>query len=390
MKILIHHRTQGRGVEAVHLLGIAEGFRANGHSVSIVSPPGVTVSSQVPTTSAVKPRSWVYSLISKHAPEIVFESLELLNNFFAARLLELKKNEVGCDLLYERFALLNFIGMYKAKRWGVNYAVEVNYTTDSLLDIRQRTWIFAGLARLMERWTYQRADLLLPVSSTLAEELKNRGYPEEKILISPNATFPDKFKPMEQDLALKERLGLSGYTVLGYVGGFAPWHGLDILIEASSLLEVKDMKIGLLLIGDGPDMEKILALKDKYSDHLKIVLPGRKSHNELSGYLNLADMLIMPNSNDYGSPMKVFEYMSFGKPVLAPDYPPLRDVIVDKKDGLLFTPGSPSSLAKAIDTLLVNKELRSLLGNNARRQVVESHNWVNRAAKIIGSFDFQS
>lgn len=387
MNILIHHRTQGKGVEAVHLLGIADGLRENGHSVSIVSPPGVHVTSQVPTASAAKPRSRLYSLISKYAPEIVFELLELLNNFFAGRLLEWNKSEFGCEILYERFALLNFIGMRKAKKWGVKFVVEVNYTTNSPLDIRKRTWLLSGLARLMERWTYERADLLLPVSSTLANELEEMGYPREKILISPNATFPDKFIPGKQNEVLKEQLGLSSSVVIGYVGGFAPWHGLDILIEASTLLKMSNVSIGLLLIGDGPEMEKIRGLKEKYSDRLMIALPGRKSHNELTDFLNLADVLVMPNSNDYGSPMKIFEYMSFGKPVLAPDYPPLRDVVNDGEDGLLFAPGCPESLAKAIEKIMTNKDLSKRLGDNARKQIVTKHNWGKRAEEIIGKLD---
>jgi glycosyltransferase involved in cell wall biosynthesis len=378
MRIIIHHRTQGRGVEAVHLLGIARGFTSIGHKVEIASPQGVEL-----TTSKKSSRSLILSYFSKYSPEIFFEIMEIFNNFSANKILEKKRKRFGCDVVYERFALLNNIGARKAKHWGAKLAVEVNYTTKSPLDIRKRTRIFDGLAKKMERMTFDQAILLLPVSSTLANELKEMGYPEDKILISPNAVHPEDFRPSLPDRILRQKLGLQDGITFGYVGGFAPWHSLDILIQSVAMLTGIDQYVNLLLIGDGPMMGHISKLREKYREKLNIVLPGRVDHSDLPPLLNLIDIMVMPDSNDYGSPMKVFEYMAMGKPVVAPEYPPLHDVINHGIDGLLFKPNNAEILSETLRNLLNNKNLMSKLGENARKRVVAEHNWQNRARLII-------
>jgi glycosyltransferase involved in cell wall biosynthesis len=382
LKFIMHHRTQGKGVEAVHLLGIKEGLESLDHQVSIASPLGIEVShtiQEAPSASSTR----IMSTFSKYAPQVIFEFLEICNNFTAAKTLERLRNEHGCDILYERFALLNWIGAFKAKSWGAKFVVEVNYTTDSPLGIRHKTKLFAGLARRIERFTYERADLLLPVSSTLANELLAKGYPEEKILISPNAVHPEKFPLLVKDHKLSHKLGLRDGLTIGYVGGFAPWHGLEILIEAVAQIPKSRNTLNLLLIGDGPTMDIVRALAERFRDRFRILTPGRIEHFNLPSYLSIMDIMVMPNSNNYGSPMKIFEYMASGKPVVAPDYQPLRDVIKDETDGLLFRPNNPQPLARVLEKLIQNPELRQRLGNNARQRVLQEHNWKNRTIRIV-------
>jgi glycosyltransferase involved in cell wall biosynthesis len=382
LKFIIHHRTQGKGVEAVHLLGIKEGLESLAHQVNIASPLGIEVSHRIQEAPSAS-SSRLMSTFSKHAPECIFELLEMFNNLSASKTLERLYNEHGCDILYERFALLNWIGAFKAKSWGAKFIVEVNYTTNSPLGIRHRTKLFADLASRIERFTYDQADLLLPVSSTLADELLAMGYPEKKILISPNAVHPEQFPLLVKDHKLSHKLGLKDGLTIGYVGGFAPWHGLEILVEAVALIPKLQVPLNLLLIGDGPTLDLIRSLAEQFRNRFQIITPGRIEHINLPSYLSTMDIMVMPNSNDYGSPMKIFEYMASGKPVVAPDYQPLRDVIKDGIDGLLFRPNDPRPLSCVLEKLIHNPDLRQRLGNNARERVVKEHNWRNRAIRIV-------
>lgn len=382
MNVILHHRTQGRGVEAVHLRGISKGFMSLGHDVRIVSPLGVRLNDISNSTDTLSSSS-LLSSFAQSSPEIFFEFMEICNNFIAGKQLENQKQRSGCDILYERHALMNYIGAVKAKQWGVKFVVEVNYTTNSPLDIRKRTRLLLKIAKKMEKKTFDLADLLLPVSSTLESELRDMGYPEEKILVSPNAVFPEDFNPDKTNLFTKEQIGLDEGITIGYVGGFAPWHGLDILIQAVSLLKNECKKINLLLIGDGPMRRKIIEMSERMEDCITMILPGRVRHSELHNFMSLSDIMVMPNSNDYGSPMKIFEYMAMKKPVIAPDYPPLRDVIKNRVDGMLIKPNNYRILSETIQELMRNKMLMDRLGENARKRVIEEHNWYNRVQRIV-------
>lgn len=297
------------------------------------------------------------------------------------------KLNFGCDVLYERYAFLGIAGACAAGIWKVPFLVEVNYTVHNDLGVRSRSKVFLPLTRLFEHLVFRKASLLLPVSSKLAGELVNRGYDDRKILISPNAVDPSHFhvnggspEKLKQGLFHK-----SPDVVIGYVGSFAPWHRVDLLIDSCiAAADTESIHIGLILIGDGGSKNALIEKAVPLPKNLHLVFPGFIPHAALPEYIAAMDIAVMPHSNDYGSPMKVFEYMALGKPVVAPDFGPLRDAVDHGRDGLLFAPGKLYELTCAILSLVKEPERRQAMGRTARLRVEKDHNW---KARCTGIFD---
>lgn len=377
--VILNHRTQGKGVEAVHIHGIAEGMRMCGLNVTIVSPPGIAVSRD-------EGKRGLMQIIAKKAPQFVFECLEFIHNGVALQRLLKERKTHGCDLLYERYAYLGVASAVASKLWKVPLVVEINYTSDSDLAVRSRSRLLTFLTKACERFIFKNATVLLPVSTKLGEELVALGYPQSKILVSPNAVDVSSFimNQIRTDNVRERLFPKAQDVVIGFVGSFAPWHRVDLLIEASlSIAGSVDRNIGLLLVGEGENKERIRSQLSATPANLTVVFTGFVPHKILPEYIEAMDIAVMPHSNDYGSPMKVFEYMAMGKPVVAPDFGPLRDAIEDGSDGVLFSPGNIDELKALLRRLVMDPSMRAKIGANARTRVEEDHNWKNRCVCIL-------
>jgi glycosyltransferase involved in cell wall biosynthesis len=377
MKILYLHRTQGVGVEGVHIRGMVDAARDAGHEVFIVGPEGTDP--YAPPRPASKPS--LASRFARHAPELVFEFAEMAyDKRLAVRLAEVVEG-FKPDLIYERYAFFARAGSDLAYRLGVPHVIEVNYTCDDQL-VRRRSKLLLGAAQRMEREIFGRAACLSPVSSRLVERLYERKVAEQRIAMTPNAVAGQWWHSAGEvePVALPEAFP-SHLPVTGFVGGFWPWHGVDRLVHAAARSRDAGQPTALLLVGDGPERENIEQLLDKLALRDLACLPGSVPHDQLAGWIAAMDICVMPHSNDYGSPMKVFEYMGLGKAVLAPDLPPLRDVIEHGTNGLLFD-DSAEGLSDALQACVGDAEQRAMMGRVARERVGQLHLWEHNWARI--------
>ncbi len=381
MKILIHHRTQGKGVEAVHVQGVARGMEACGHEVRIVSPPGVRL-------SVHERKNGVVGSIAGNVSQPVFECLELAHNLSALFMLAKAKKEFGCDLIYERYAFLGLASALASRAWKVPLALEVNYTAASDLGVRTRSKLLQPLTAYCEKFVFGSASILVPVSTALACELEVRGYAKNTIHVSPNAVDLSYFRPgrgvgREQG---RELFRHPPDVVIGFVGSFAPWHRVGLLMDACrAAAESVRVNLGLMLVGEGGNRRDLEARAGRNPENLEIIFAGFVPHERLPGYIASMDIAVMPHSNDYGSPMKVFEYMAMERPVIAPDLGPLRDAVDHGCEGLLFTPGSREELASMLLGLINDPFARREMGRRARLRVERDHNWKSRCERILGA-----
>ncbi|WP_019140772.1 glycosyltransferase family 4 protein [Noviherbaspirillum massiliense] len=376
--VLYLHRTQGGGAEEVHILGIARALEEAGVRVDILSPHGLVrpAAVQAPSAEKAAPKPGkLLPLISRHAPELVFELLEIAYNLLACwRLLRIGVSSY--QWVFERYAVFGIVGSLLAKFARLPLIVEVNYTSKSPL-VRRRSKLLMPLARRMDRWIFNSATLLVPVSSALKKELMHDfGIPEEKILMLPNAADPVQFAPT----ALRHKS--VARKIIGFVGGFYPWHGLDLLIEAYAGIADRFPESQVLLVGDGPELERIRALVSRHGLMERVIFGGRKKHHELPAAMSAFYVGVMPDSNDYGSPMKIFEYMALGVPVIAPDYSPILDAMDDGEQGLIFEQRSVEGLRAALVKLLQDESLAQHLGTQGRETILRDRNWNANAARI--------
>jgi glycosyltransferase involved in cell wall biosynthesis len=316
---------------------------------------------------------------------LLFELAELAYDSHLSRRLSTFCADFAPELLYERYALFGRAGGRAAARLGMPHVLEVNYTCGDPL-VRRRSRLLAPLFRRAEAGAFRRATLLAPVSSRLAHRVVRRGVPEQKVLLTPNGVSRRWWREVAETKPLPLPELPAGEPVVGYVGGFYPWHGVARLVEAFRRCREAGLPGSLLLLGDGPERPLIEAQLEEAGLADRALLPGTIAHEELARWIAAMEICVIPCSNDYGSPMKVFEYMGLGRAVLAPDLPPLRDVITDRVTGRLFAAGADEDpvapLQAGLAELLSDRGLRRAFAVAGRALVGEHHTWQENWRRI--------
>lgn len=384
MRAIYHHRTQGRDVEAVHIHGLSSGLEQLGYTVEVVGPPGVDLdpnSTVAPTTGQ---SATFLGVLARQVPQLVFECLEIGYNLAALPRLLRRCRASSPALIYERYALYNAAGVLAGRLTGVPVVLEVNETVGVDRTRQGKRIAMRGIARWFERRILQSAAGVVVVSGYLRDYVREAGVPEERIRITPNAIDPERFDPGRVDREeVRSRYGLQGKTVVGFAGSFTKWHGLDLLIHAAADLMTEFPEVSLLLVGDGARRRASEQLAADLGISERVVFTGKVPHAEMPQLMAAMDLGVMPASNVYGSPMKVFEYMAMGLPAVAPRFGPLEEAIVDGETGLLFEPGSTASLHARLRRLLVDPAARREMGRQARARVLARHLWKHNAQAVL-------
>jgi len=382
MRLVVDHRTQGQGVEGVHLLGMAHAFERAGAEVAIVSPPGVEVGRPGAAPRKAPGLRGLWWTLAERVPETLFELMEIAYNVPA--FLRIRRALVAprADALYERYAFFHVAGALAARAARVPLVLEVNYTAATPL-YRRRSRVLLPLARAAERFVFRRARLIVAVSSVLRDAIVAGGVPADRVLVLPNAADPDRFRPEISGAAVRARHGLEGARVVGFTGAFFPWHGVGLLIDALSGLLREMPNAAALLVGDGPQRALLEDRVRKEGLEGRVCFAGWIGHEGLPEHVAAFDVAVMPDSNEYGSPMKIYEYMAMGKPVVAPRLGPLADGIVDGETGILVPRRDAAALRTALAALLGDEPRRARMGVRARAHVLANHTWDRNAARVL-------
>jgi len=392
MNILFHHRTRGRGAEGVHIRGVVKGLRELGHKVSILSLPGADpeeelVNKAAPTQAVKQAPAKNKSLFSrlaeltKYTPEFVFELFELGFNLLAWWRLRKAVRQLQVELIYERYSLFMFASVWWAKRHQVPIILEIN---DSCLVHRVRHLFFQRIARAIESWIFSNATGLVFISSRF-QQVAKEAYPNiAPSLVSPNAADLDQFVLNDEAaLALRQKLQVEDKVVVGYVGAFVHWHGIDWFVDLIAE-RLKDYpNVVLLLVGDGVCYPSI---KQRIADagaEQQIILPGRVAHDQVPSYLAAMDFGILPDSNDYGSPMKLFEFMAMAKGMVAPDFTPIAEVVADGETSWLFKANDRQACVERVLALCSQVEEQQRVGQQARRYIERERQWRHNAEQLL-------
>lgn len=372
LAVLYNHRTQGSGVEGVHISGICRALLKMGHSVDIVAP----LNNNVKNDNKI-------SRLSAKLPEILFELMEVIYNLFAMRKIGQRIRAKKYDFIYERYALLLWAGMISARRNKIPFILEVNYTAHTPL-YRKRSKLLLPLSRIIENYIYKKTDAIFVVSNYLKEQLVGMGVSEKKIYLTPNAVEDELFSQNISGIEIRNKFDLKDLFVIGFVGGFYPWHGLPFLLQAVKNLG-KD-NLCLLLVGDGPMKEELKKIAVELNIRARLTFCGFVESKTLPAYIMAMDICVMPDSNNYGSPMKIFEYMAMGKPVVAPRLGPIEEVIEDGKNGLLFDQGDINGITSCLNRLINDRELYDNISLNAKEKIFKNHLWKHNAEQIIMAY----
>ncbi|MBI4846002.1 MAG: glycosyltransferase family 4 protein [Candidatus Omnitrophica bacterium] len=386
MKLLYYHRTRCTGADGTHIKGVVKGFQQLGYEVNIFSPAGFDAEfKQSPVKFPVEKKHKNKLLLN--LPRPVFESFELLYNiaaFFKLFFYMLRKKY---DFIYERYAFLNLAGTAIAGIFKKPLFLEVNFTTKTEV-YPKRSGFFSFLEKMFENNAFRRAALIIVISDELKESIACGGIEKGKIIVLPNAVNLEQFKNFEKSKKVMAELNLDEKEkIVGFVGSFYPWHGLDFLLDAFKMV-LKDMKnVKLLLLGDGQMAEHLKARVEKEDMNGAVIFTGRVGQDFLQDYMSLFDIGVMPDSNDYGSPMKIFEYMAMKKPIVAPRLAPIVSVLEHGREGLLFEKKNIEEFKAALKKLLDDEVLCKKMGENGREKVARLHTWDKNVKKMISLFE---
>ncbi|HYW75869.1 MAG TPA: TIGR04063 family PEP-CTERM/XrtA system glycosyltransferase [Gammaproteobacteria bacterium] len=241
------------------------------------------------------------------------------------------------------------------------------------------------LTRALETHVLRRADHVTTICEGLRRDIVARGIPADKVTVIPNAVNPEAF-PFDapSDTALATELGLTGKTVLGFVGSFYRYEGLDLLLDAMSLVARERRDICLLLVGGGPQEEALRTQANalQLQDHVHFT--GRIPHDQIGRYYSVIDWMVYPRRSkrltELVTPLKPLEAMALGKPVLASNVGGHRELIVDGENGILFPADSPERLASKVLEFVTRKDSKAILGHNGRRFIEHQRTWAASVA----------
>lgn len=379
----------GRGAEGVHIAGIVNAFEKMGHTVILVSPPGISPLSTMGTSPLDKVEGKVsginaiWKAVSKKAPQVLFEMLEILYNFSAIFNINKIIRNTDIDFIYERNAYFLFAGAFLSRRYKIPLIVEANEVVGIK---RARKLKMISLAEFIEKFTLNTASSIFTVSSFLQEKIAGTIHNKNKIYIAPNAVDPSLYKTNTKRDEIRNQYEISNQIVLGFVGWFDWWDRLDLLIEVQGkIVEKGHHNVSTILIGDGSEADQLKSQTKSLDLEDKIIFTGAVGRQDVIDYIDAIDIGVLPHSNEFGSPVVLFEMMALGKLVVAPSLKPITDVITHNKNGLLFPPLNKKMLLKRILAAIEDPVLKNSITEDARKTVFKEHTWNNNAKRILNS-----
>lgn len=300
------------------------------------------------------------------------------------RRLEEVVEKIKPDILHAHSPVLNALPALRVgERHGIPVVYEVRaFWEDAAVDhgtckegdLRYR------LTRSLETYAFKRADAVTTICEGLRSDIVGRGIPAEKVTVIPNAVNIEEFTVGGQaNPVLASQLGLTGKTVIGFIGSFYAYEGLDILLKAFPLMLARNPDVRVLLVGGGPEEARLKAMAGELGVADKVVFTGRVPHAQVQHYYDLLDVLVYPRLSmrltDLVTPLKPLESMAQGRLLAASDVGGHYELIRDNETGVLFKSGSLQALSDRVLDLLAHPERWQGLKDAGRRFVETERNW---------------
>ncbi len=222
------------------------------------------------------------------------------------------------------------------------------------------------------------ARLVVAVNETMRGHLLRDGLSPQTVITVPNGFDESIFYPGIDGALYRQRYQIpADAVVIVFVGSFQPYHRVDLLLRAFHEIKEKS-NVYLLLVGDGGALAESQTLTAQLGLQDRVRFAGRIAYPEVPFHISAGDIAVMPATNDYGNPMKIYEYMAIGKAVIAPSQPTITEIATHGEDSFLFEPENITSLSAALHTLVCDTALREKLGRSGSRRAMEN-SWIKRA-----------
>ncbi|MCO7610383.1 glycosyltransferase family 4 protein [Pseudomonas chlororaphis] len=334
----------------------------------------------------------------------VLKSSRFYYQWLRDRLAELKP-----AYIYERAILGSYVGAQLSRELGIPYILEYNGSEISMKrSFDERGYELENAFSKAEQAAFAQATSIVAISKVIEDGLIQQGIPAEKVLFNPNGCSPEHYAPLDSQLKHEMRVGLGWQPencVVGFIGTFGGWHGIDVLAEALPLLCERDPNLRFLLIGDGNFRHLVDNAVKRHNLQDRVHMPGTVAQVEAARLLACSDILVSPHnrhmvdSKFFGSPTKLFEYMALGGAIVASRLEQIGDVLtpsldtqglavaqLDLLDGqcaVLCKPGDIEDFVNAVAGLAARPDLWPALGANARQSLLDNYTWKQHVHKIL-------
>ena len=375
MKILysaIDQRVPGVDGGSVHVTSVAVGLSNLGHDVHVLASRG---------SGGDRPRQVTWSTIEPPFGDRRLRLLRIGAVVAAARVFE-------PDVIIERYYNFGGEGLVAARKVGAMATLEVNAPVEdypgSTKRLVDRGLIVEPMRRWRE-WQCRTAHLIVTPSARILPA----WVPSTKVLMTEWGADVDRFRPDAAGVVPFERR--AGDTIVIFAGAFRAWHGALDLVEAVKRLRRRGrLDIRAVLLGDGPELPRV---RQAAAEEDGVIVLGAVPHEQVPAILASADVGAAPFDVEahpslkhefHWSPLKIFEYMASGLPVVAPRIPRLMQLVGDGSEGVLYEPTDPAGLMDAIERL-ADPAVRRPLGIAARIRAVQQFSWQEHCRRLSGA-----
>lgn len=364
-----------------HMRGMVNGFREEGHTVEIL----VLGNKPLSTDFATQTNSFK-SILKKVLPKILWRTLKEIQQIrfdkHAARELRSAIKKFNPDVVYERSAWMSNGSVQVLESFNLQHVIEINAPfEEEVKEFEKAASFISFIGKKKLKNLLQSADLVAPITSSLQKHIvKNYGVNLEKCLVVPNAIDKSEIQITESRVEdIRKTFNLTDKIVAGFVGSIFPYHGVDRLIQVVSKLNNSDVE--LLIVGDGyliPELKEQASLLGLNS---RVHFTGSVTKEDVYNHIAAMDIVTLPNTEWYCSPVKLFEYGALGKVVLAVNEAGVSDVMTDT-DGMLFK-NNEGDFQEALNFTISNLSQLKMKANDFQQKVLSNHTWSANARQIL-------
>jgi len=360
-----------------HVKGVIRGFEKNNWVVH-----QYIVGDNVPESWNTKgsEKSIQSSVVKQFGADLIRIVLNYINRK------KILKIDEQFDLVYERFAAFQYLGYDLKIKRNIPWILETNAILSIESSSERKSTALPSKLQKYEKFAYQNCDVLVCITEELKELIIQKfNIDPNKIIISPNAVNIEEFSSENHD-----PLKFNDLFNIGFVGSLWQWQRLDFLFDAVKELQGQGLEISITIVGDGQ-------CADEWKNYAKLInidnvkFVGKVKREDVPRYISGFDVCysgqFSMGMGSYLSPIKMYEYMAMGKPILATSYGETKRLVTDGENGYLFNENDKENLKKAIKKLYSDKDLRILMGLKSRNLVLSNHSWQIRVKSILSNIE---
>jgi len=291
------------------------------------------------------------------------------------------------DLIHESLASLNIWSLHLLRDVRAPYLLEVN----SPLVEEMGNKLLRSAARWIRESQFKKCDGIITQTNTLRKIVSK--FTDKPIFVVPNGADTRKFAPDKFSEKVRGKYASKDEVLITFIGAFKKWHGVHQIPKIAERLLGKHKNVKFLLVGGGPMYGAVKRMCERLRD--KVTLPGVMESERIPEILASSDILIAPFDTSgyralekYGfwwCPVKLFEYMASGKPIVSYDFEEVRNIV--RGAGLLIMPGNLDQFIKNLETLIKDETLREKLGKKGRKIADKKYSWKGRAGEALKVYE---